>query len=681
MGGGEGVGRGTLGDPEGDPGAPAVALPLPLATGEAQGVAVAGADKVPLRLPPAIVTEGSDEVEPVVEALGGAGDELPEKEGSRDARADAEPAARDGEGVGEPVLDKDPSPSGPGEAEAVLQAEAVGGGEDEGAPEGGPLGLLVAANVLLPTADAVRAAPKLGELLPVTVPVAVGGAAEGVFVPPEAHAVGDSEAVAEAEGGAGEALPVRVPPSPAPTAVPLTLPVEEPQGLRLAEDEPDGEGECEGERVSLLLPVPLPLPASLAVGAPLEDARGLAEAKEAEARKVAASDADAGDRDGERVPPRWVAEKAAEGVPVPHMVGVPLSLPSALNVGVMVGVVEGAPAPDAEADRQREALSVPLGAPVADGATEAEVVEERQRLGEALPEAGGEGLPEGLPEAEEHRVELAVSLPWGDTEGDREALGDGERDCVPRALAQGEGDTRALPLGLEAEGEVVTSLLRVALTHSDKEGVEVRERPGEREPLEQLDAEPLRDTERVGSAERLREGDGVLLVVTLPVPLRRPLREGDVVLEVEGEPEVQPEAEGEPVSLGLPLGGALREAAPAGLPEPPLREALPDGAPEREKEALLEGEGDALGEALPRELALAEREAALEAERLYVADSVIDCVPGAVGGRDCLELPLLVNDGEAVGLDDWLDEAVKEGVGEGPVEREGDEEAEGHTVP
>jgi hypothetical protein len=113
----------------------------------------------------------------------------------------------------------------------------------------------------------------------------------------------------------------------------------------------------------------------------------------------------------------------------------------------------------------------------------------------------------------------------------------------------------------------------------------------------------------------------------------------------------------------------------------PLREALPDGAPEREKEALLEGEGDALGEALPRELALAEREAAHEAERLYVADSVIDCVPGAVGGRDCLELPLLVNDGEAVALDDWLDEAVKEGVCAGPVEREGDEEAEGHTVP
>ena len=622
-------------------------------------------------------------MEAPAEAVGGA-EGTGEGEGVRDARADGEPAACEGVSVGDPEEEAEPAPPRPGEAEPVALPEALGKAEGVGASEGLSLGVPVpsprALGVPLPLVDTVRAAPILGEPLLQTVAEFVAGAAEGVLVPPEAHAVEDSEGLGLGVGGAGEELPLRVPPPPSPSAVvPETVPVEEAQGLREAEGEADGEGEREGERVSLLLCVSLALAGSLALFTALALARADFDANELEAEALGASEGDAGDREAERVPPRGVAEAAGVAVPLSDAVRLGVSLCSGVKVAVALTVTEGAPAPEALADKQRDALSVPEAPLDAESDTDAEAEEVRQRLGETVPDAGVEALPEALPETEGQRVALELPLPREEAKGEREALGEVDSVAVPRAVAERLAEVRAEPVNAEADTVGEGAPESDAESLSVLEEVGVREGASVREALAQLDGEGEALLLRLAPTERLARGDAESLKEPVPEPLTRALRELDCVLEVEGEPDQGGDVEGEPDALPQEVDDALRVA---GLPDSlPLREALREGAPLRDSVALPKGEGEARGEALGRALTLDECDAALEAERLTAAVSVRDSVAGAVGAFEILEEPLLVNEAEQVALDDWLGEGENEGVREGTLDREGDGEAEVHAVP
>lgn len=141
-GGAEGVGAATVGVPVGVPGAPGVALLVPLAKADAQAEGDGCADAVLLRVPPAMVADGSSVVEAPAEAVGGA-EGAGEGEGARDARVDGEPTACEGVSLGDPEEEAEPAPPRPGEAEPVAHPEALGNAEGVGASEGLSLGVPV----------------------------------------------------------------------------------------------------------------------------------------------------------------------------------------------------------------------------------------------------------------------------------------------------------------------------------------------------------------------------------------------------------------------------------------------------------------------------------------------------------------------------------------------------------
>ncbi len=668
------------------PSPPAVALPLLLADAVAQGDAEAGGDAEAAREARPL-GEGGGERLFEEEALGSGGVAVAVREGAREGGAEA--VSGDGDDVGEPEGEAEPPPRGPVLGEPVPLAHFVGpSAEGEGSAEGDALGEGVpAATVPVAVPLALRAPQKEGEPVPLPLADGVAGTAEGVRVPPEAHAEAVCEALDEGEGGAGEGEALGLPPPPpgGRAPVPVTVPDCDALPQRLSRGDAEAEGEREGEGEALGECVPLgEAPPPLALRAAVGDA---SEAEGAPDGEVVAESASEGVPPGEREalplprapPPPELPDAPAEGVPERLPLGDPLLLPDAPLVAVSVGVSEGAPMRETVAERQREALSDPLAAPEGENEAQDEALELRHSVGEALLEGGAELLPEVEPDAEAQRVTFTVTLPRGVTEGHHDALGEPLPDSVPRPVGDTVGEPRAEPVpGAEGEGVGEAPPVRDALPLREAEAMEEREGGAQRVAEGDKETVALALAQREAPGERLPRGLAESLGELLPLPLTRPLRDADCVLEVEGEPVAAAEGEGEPEALAQLLSEPLLEGA--SLAVSALQEPVREGAPERVKEALPEGEGDGCEEALGRELTLAERDAPTEAERLYVAVSVSVAVAGAVGSLDILEDALLVKDAEPVALELWLGDGEKEGVGVSALEREGDAEAVGQPV-
>ena len=502
-------------------------------------------------------------------------------EGSSDvvgAKLPVATRAREGETLAVPDNEKD----------ALLVAGAVPEAYTEGlapptreADAAAALGVAASFSDALASADEVKEAEGevealLGMSLPLgtalalppppPAPWALAEAAAGVRDGVPVAAALEDEALAEAVGGAAEALGL-LPPMGEPVATNEAVGGKEEVGgtdqEALAEEEELCEAQREVEDVTVTVPASgLPVPRS---------------ASEAEAAA-----------EGEA---KAVREAATVGE------GYLLSVRDELGVGVKVaatGVRQG----DAEAEVQSDAEGVPLGEPLADplialvgdAALEGEVLAQAVTLREFAPPLRppsdgdgdidaarrGEGVGAALRLGARCEGEpLPVALPLPLTDGDADGDGDSDAEAVTQALIDGESLLCKEPLpGAPLLALGVKQLLPLNATSDCVAAAESEAAAGEGvlwSPLAEASAVGVLDSDTEGVTVCEREGEAVAQVegetaaervaptaAAPAVPLAQP--EGEVEKDTDGEALAEGELEGSAVSVPPPSGCGGGEA-------------------------------------------------------------------------------------------------------------------------